>query len=58
MDQKTEGVLHPEELCTKPEEKMMEVLRTKHLDARPPSAASLDMYLDRPQKLVPVEITK
>ena len=24
----------------------MEVLRTKHLDARPPSAASLDTYLD------------
>ena len=35
----------------------MEVLRTKHLDARPPSAASLDTFLDRPPELVSVDIT-
>ena len=35
----------------------MEVLLTKHLDALPPTAASLDTYLDRPPELVPVDIT-
>ena len=35
----------------------MEVLRTKHLDAHPPSAASLETYQDRPQELVPLDIT-
>ena len=35
----------------------MEVLRTKYPDARPPTAASLDTYPDRPPELVPVDIT-
>ena len=35
----------------------MEVLRTKHPDARPPSAASTDMYTDQPPKRAPVDIT-
>ena len=35
----------------------MEVLRTKHLEARAPTLASLDSYPDRPPQLVPVNIT-
>ena len=35
----------------------MEVLQTKHPDVRPPIAASLDLYPDRPPELVPVDIT-
>ena len=37
----TVGVLYPEEQCTKTVERMMEVLRTKHPDARPSTAAIL-----------------
>ena len=36
----------------------MEVLRTKYPDSRPPSAAILDTYPDRPLELVPVDITE
>ena len=36
----------------------MEVLRTKHLEGRTPTAASLDSYLGRPPELTPVDITK
>ena len=35
----------------------MEVLLTKHLDALPPTAASLDTYLDRPLEIVFMDIT-
>ena len=35
----------------------MEVLRTKHLEARAPSESSLDIYPDQPQELVPVDDT-
>ena len=36
---------------------MLEVLRTKQPDARPPSAACMDTYLDKPLELVSVYIT-
>ena len=36
----------------------MEVLRTKHPEARTPTAASLDSYPGRPMELTPVDITK
>ena len=36
----------------------MEVLRTKHPDARPPSATSLDTYPDQPPELVLADITE
>ena len=36
---------------------MMEVLCTNYPEARPPTAASLDSYLDRPPDLVLVDIT-
>ena len=34
------------------------MLRIKHLETRPLSAASLDMYLDHPLEIIPVDITK
>ena len=37
---------------------MDEVLRTKHPEARTPTATSLDSYLGRPPELTPVDITK
>ena len=33
------------------------MLRTKHPEVRPPTAASLDSYPDRPREIVPVDIT-
>ena len=51
------GVLLPEEKCTKTGERVMEVLRTKHPDARPPSVASLDAYPNNPPEMVSVVIT-
>ena len=57
-EQETGGVLHPEEMRTKTREMVMEVLRTKHPDARPMSAASMDTYPDQPLELSPVDITK
>ena len=53
----TRGVLQPDDHCTKTGERVMEVLRTKHPDARPTSAASLDAYTDNPTEMVPVDIT-
>ena len=50
-------MLQPADLCTKTGEKVIEVLRTKHLDACPSTTASLDTYPDRPLDLVPVDIT-
>ena len=35
----------------------MEVLRTKHPDARPLSAACLDTYAENSPEMVPVDIT-
>ena len=35
----------------------MEVLRTKDPEARPPTAAILESYPDRPPELFPVDIT-
>ena len=35
----------------------MEVIHTKHPDACPPSAASLDVYPNNPPEMVPVDIT-
>ena len=35
----------------------MEVLRTKHPNAHPPSTACLDAYPNNPPEMVPVDIT-
>ena len=56
-ERETGGVLQPAELCTNTGERVMEMLRTKHPEARPPTAASLDLYPYRPPELVPVDIT-
>ena len=41
----------------KTEDRVMEVLCAKYLEARTPNVASLDSYLDRPSELTPVDIT-
>ena len=38
-------------------DRVMEVLRTKHPNAQPPSATIIDTYNVRPPELIPVEIT-
>ena len=50
-------VLLPEGKCTETGEHVMELLRTKHPDACPPTAASLDAYPNNPPEMVPVDIT-
>ena len=51
------GFLLTEDKCMKTGERVMEVLRTKNPDARPPSAACLDAYPNNPPEMVPVDIT-
>ena len=53
----TGGVLQLGDQCTKTGEWVMEVLRAKHMEAQTPTAASLDLYPDRPLELTPVDIT-
>ena len=48
--------MQPAEHCTKTGDRVMEVLRTKHPNKRPLSAASQDTYTGRPPELVPVDI--
>ena len=54
----TARVIQPGDKCKKMGDRVMEVLRTKHPEARTPTAASLDSYLGRPLELTPVDITK
>ena len=56
-ERKKGGVLQPDDSCTKTAERVMEVLYTKHPDARPSLAACLDTYADNPPEMVPVDIT-
>ena len=51
-------MVQPEELCNKTGERVMDMLCTKHPDARPSYAASLDTYMDQTLELIPVDITK
>ena len=55
--QDTGGVLQPGDRCTKTGDRVMEVLRAKHPEARTPTAVSLESYPDRPPELTPVDIT-
>ena len=57
MERDTGGVLQPGERCTKTGDRVMEVLRTKHPEARTPTAESLDCYTGRPPELTSVDIT-
>ena len=41
----------------KDRDQVMEVLRAKHLEARTPTAASLESYPDLPPELTPMDIT-
>ena len=56
-ERETGGILKPAERCTKTGERVIKVLRTKHPEDHPPTAASLDLYPDRPPEFVPVDIT-
>ena len=56
-ERETGGVLQPGNQCTKTGDRVMEVLRYKHPEARTPTAASLDSYPDRPPELTSLDIT-
>ena len=56
-ERETGGVLQPEDRCTKTGDRVMDVLRDKQPEARTPTAASLDLYHDRPPDLTLVDIT-
>ena len=53
----TGRVLQPGDRCTKTRDRVMEVLQSKHPEARTPTAASLDLYPDGPLDLTLVDIT-
>ena len=57
-ERETIGVLQPGDRCTKTGDRVMEVLRAKHPEARTLTAAILDSYPDRPPELTPVDITE
>ena len=48
-NRETGGVLQPRDRCAKMGDRVMEVFRAKHPEARTTTAASLDSYPDRPQ---------
>ena len=50
-------VLQPGERCTKTGDWVLEVLCTKHTEARTPTAACLERYNGRPPEPTPVDIT-
>ena len=50
------GVLQPGDRCTKTGDRVMEMLRAKHLEAKTPTEASLELYPDHPLELTPVDI--
>ena len=56
-EKETGGVLWTAERRNKTGGRLMEMLHTKHPEAHPPTAASLDSYPDLPPELVPVDIT-
>ena len=56
-ERETGEVHHPGKRCTKTGDRVLEVLRTKHPEARTPTAASLDSYTGHPPELTLVDIT-
>ena len=56
-ERETGRVLQPGDRCMDTGDHVMEVLRTKHPEARTPTVASLDYYPVRPPELTPVGIT-
>ena len=57
MEREKRGVIQPEGHCTKTGDRVLEVLHAKHPDARPLSAACLDVYPGTPPEMVPLDIT-
>ena len=56
-ERETGGVLQPGGRCEKTGDRVLKVLRAKHPEARPPTAASLTPYTGGPPEITPVEIT-
>ena len=56
-ERETGGVLRPGGRCEKTGDRVLEVLRAKHPEARPPTAASLTPYTGCPPELTRVDIT-
>ena len=50
-------MFHPEDRCPKTGQPVSEVLRSKHPEALPPTARSLEAYGGKPLAMVPVDIT-
>ena len=50
-------MLHTEDTCPKTGLPVLDVLRSKHSKARPPSVHSLEAYGGKPPTVVPVDIT-
>ena len=50
-------MLQPGDRCKKTGDRVLEVLRAKHLEARTPTAACLTSYTGCPPELTPVDIT-
>ena len=53
----TGGVLQPKDKCEKTGDRVLEVLRAKHPEARMPTSACLGSYTGSSPELTPVEIT-
>ena len=51
------GVVRPGEISPKTDQPVLEVLRSKHPEYRPPMASNLEAYGGKPPVLVPVGIT-
>ena len=50
------GVLQPEDTCPKTDHPALDVLRSKHPEAHPPSEKSLEAYRGNPPVMILVEI--
>ena len=50
-------MFHPGDILPKTGQPVLEVLRLKHPDARPPTESILEVYWGKPPTLVPVYIT-
>ena len=56
-ERETGGVLQPGDRNEKTGDRVLEVLRAKHPEARTPTAACLESYTERPPELTPVNNT-
>ena len=53
----TDRVLQPGDRCEKTGDRVLEVLRAKHPEARTPTEVFLTIYTGRPQEITPADIT-